>query len=46
MLGEPVENSFESMNLQQKKAILSQMTRLLKGLQDYQLPEAITGFGV
>ncbi|KAI1156736.1 hypothetical protein F4825DRAFT_458911 [Nemania diffusa] len=45
MPGEPVENSFESMDLQQKKAILSQMAKLLKGLQDYQLPETITGFG-
>ncbi|KAF2969011.1 hypothetical protein GQX73_g4574 [Xylaria multiplex] len=45
MPGEPVENSYESMDLQQKKAILSQMAKLLKGLQDYQLPETITGFG-
>ncbi|KAI1747935.1 hypothetical protein F4782DRAFT_390828 [Xylaria castorea] len=45
MPGEPVENSFESMDLQQKRAILSQMAKLLKGLQDYQLPDTITGFG-
>lgn len=45
MPGEPLENSFESMDLQQKKAILSQMAKLLKGLQDYQLPETVTGFG-
>ncbi|TGJ86253.1 hypothetical protein E0Z10_g2563 [Xylaria hypoxylon] len=45
MPGEPVESSYENMNVQQKKGILSQMARLLKGLQDFQLPETITGFG-
>ncbi|KAI0421131.1 hypothetical protein F5X98DRAFT_330196 [Xylaria grammica] len=45
MPGEPVEPSYENMNVQQKKGILSQMAKLLKGLQDFQLPETITGFG-
>ncbi|KAI1078276.1 phosphotransferase enzyme family-domain-containing protein [Whalleya microplaca] len=45
MPGESVDESFASMDLQQKKLILSQMAKLLKALQDYQLPESITGLG-
>ncbi|KAI1499764.1 kinase-like domain-containing protein [Biscogniauxia marginata] len=45
MPGKSVDESFASMDLQQKKLILSQMAKLLKALQDYQLPESITGFG-
>ena len=44
MPGTPVDDSFENMNLQQKKEILAQMAKLLKASQDYQLPEGITGF--
>ncbi|KAI0107221.1 kinase-like domain-containing protein [Nemania sp. FL0031] len=45
MPGESVDESFPSMDIQEKKLILSQMAKLLKALQDYQLPESITGFG-
>ena len=40
-----VDESFDSMDLEQKKQIVGQMAKLLKALQDYQLPESITGFG-
>ncbi|CAJ2508321.1 Uu.00g133470.m01.CDS01 [Anthostomella pinea] len=45
MPGEAVDEAFTSMHLAGKKSILSQMASLLKALQDYQLPETITGFG-
>jgi hypothetical protein len=45
MPGAPVYEAFPSMDLQQKKQILAQMAKLLKALQDYQLPETITAFG-
>jgi hypothetical protein len=45
MPGTPVDEAFESMTLEQKKLILAQMAKLLKGLQGYQLPSTITGFG-
>ncbi|KAI1360899.1 hypothetical protein F5Y08DRAFT_331249 [Xylaria arbuscula] len=45
MPGKSVDESFGSMTLDQKKAILSQKAALLKALQDYQLPDSITGYG-
>ncbi len=45
MPGESVDESFDSMTLEQKKVILSQKAALLKALQDYQLPDSITGYG-
>jgi hypothetical protein len=45
MPGAPLDEAFESMTLEQKKLILAQMAKLVKGLQDYQLPSTITGFG-
>ncbi|KAI1779523.1 hypothetical protein F4818DRAFT_143589 [Hypoxylon cercidicola] len=45
MPGESVDESFASMDLEQKKQIFLQMAKLLKALQDYKLPESITGFG-
>lgn len=45
MPGTSVDESFESMHLDQKKNILAQMARFLKALQDFALPESITGYG-
>ena len=45
MPGAPVDETFSSMELQQKKQIFGQMAKLLKALQDYQLPETITASG-
>ncbi|KAI0183964.1 hypothetical protein EV127DRAFT_445621 [Xylaria flabelliformis] len=45
MPGKSVDESFESMALDQKKVILSQMAKLLKELQDYQLPDSVTCYG-
>lgn len=45
MPGAPLDEAFPSMDLKQKKQIFAQMAKLLKGLQDYQLPETITAFG-
>lgn len=45
MPGAPVNESFDAMNLQQKCQIFAQMAKLLKSLQDYKLPNSITGFG-
>ncbi|KAI1306626.1 hypothetical protein F5Y03DRAFT_354001 [Xylaria venustula] len=45
MPGKSVDESFGSMTLEQKKVILSQKAALLKALQDYQLPDSITGYG-
>ncbi len=45
MPGVPVDEAFPSMDFQQKKQILAQMARLIKALQDYQLPDSITAFG-
>ncbi|KAI0898664.1 hypothetical protein F4806DRAFT_507438 [Annulohypoxylon nitens] len=45
MPGKSVDESFVSMDLQQKTLVLSQKAKILKALQDYQLPESITGFG-
>ncbi|TVY83181.1 3-oxoacyl-[acyl-carrier-protein] reductase FabG [Lachnellula suecica] len=45
MPGSPVDEAFTTMDLQQKRQIFAQMAKMLKGLQDYKLPESITGFG-
>ncbi|KAI0439383.1 phosphotransferase enzyme family-domain-containing protein [Xylaria telfairii] len=46
MPGAPLLDVFSAtMSLDQKKGILAQMARLLKGLQDYPLPKSITGWG-
>lgn len=45
MPGTPLDESFESMHLDQKKIILAQMAKFLKVLQDFALPESITGYG-
>lgn len=43
--GTSLDEVFPSMELQQKKEMFAQMAKLLKALQDYQLPETITAFG-
>ncbi|KAF2763253.1 hypothetical protein EJ05DRAFT_506868 [Pseudovirgaria hyperparasitica] len=45
MPGTSLDELFPSMELPQKREVFAQMARLLKGLQDYQLPETITAFG-
>lgn len=45
MPGTPLDESFESMHLHQKKNILAQMAKFLKALQDFVIPESITGYG-
>jgi hypothetical protein len=45
MLGTPVDDTFDIMDLQQKQQTFAQMAKMLKALQDYQLPESITDFG-
>lgn len=45
MPGSPVDEAFKTMDHEQKKKIFAQMTELLKGLQEYKLPETITAFG-
>ncbi|OCL06955.1 hypothetical protein AOQ84DRAFT_409907 [Glonium stellatum] len=45
MPGAPVDEAFPLMDLQQKKQIFAQMAKLLKALQEYQLPETIIAFG-
>ncbi|KAK4212602.1 phosphotransferase enzyme family-domain-containing protein [Rhypophila decipiens] len=46
MPGVPLEDIFDPAgSLEQKKDILGQMARILKGLQDYQLPKSIKGWG-
>lgn len=45
MPGTPVDESFDAMDLEQKRKIFAQMARMLKLLQDYQLPSSIAGFG-
>lgn len=45
MPGTPLDETFDDMDLQEQKKILAQMAKLLKALQDYQLPESIEGFG-
>jgi hypothetical protein len=45
MPGVPLAEAFSEMSLGQKRGILGQMADLLKGLQDYDLPESIRGWG-
>ncbi|KAK3315153.1 hypothetical protein B0H66DRAFT_583822 [Apodospora peruviana] len=46
MPGVPLDDVFSPAgSLKQKKEILGQMARILKGLQDYQLPPSIQGWG-
>ncbi|RDL42563.1 Uncharacterized protein BP5553_02542 [Venustampulla echinocandica] len=45
MPGAPVDESFDAMDLEQKRQIFAQMAKLLKSLQDYKLPKSITSFG-
>ncbi|KAF4634752.1 hypothetical protein G7Y89_g3359 [Cudoniella acicularis] len=45
MPGAPVDESFDAMDLEQKRQIFAQMAKLLKSLQDYELPESIASFG-
>ncbi|KAF2810720.1 uncharacterized protein BDZ99DRAFT_561103 [Mytilinidion resinicola] len=45
MPGTPVDEAFDTLDLPQKQQIFAQMAQLLKALQDYKLPESITGFG-
>ncbi|KAH7379847.1 kinase-like domain-containing protein [Cadophora sp. MPI-SDFR-AT-0126] len=44
MPGEPLAN-FNGMSLAQKRGILAQIAELLKGLQEFRLPESIKGWG-
>ncbi|KAI0400456.1 kinase-like domain-containing protein [Xylaria palmicola] len=45
MPGEPVDDAFASMDLSQKRQIFAQKAELLKALQDFTLPDSISGFG-
>ena len=45
MPGTTMDDSFESMHLDQKKNTLTQMAKFLKALQDSALTETITGYG-
>lgn len=46
MPGAPLDDIFgPAGSLKQKRGILAQMARILKGLQDYQLPRSIQGWG-
>lgn len=45
MSGTPLDESFESLNLDRKKNILAQMARFLKALQDFALPDSIKEYG-
>ena len=45
MLGAPVDVAFDSMDLQNKKAIFAQMVGMLSEMQKYRLLPSITGFG-
>ncbi len=45
MRGEPVDEAFGAMSREQKRGILAQMAEMLKALQDYRLPDSITGWG-
>ncbi|KAI1126653.1 kinase-like domain-containing protein [Nemania abortiva] len=45
MPGVPLLEPYENMSLDQKKGILAQMATLLKALQNYRLPDSITGWG-
>lgn len=43
--GTPLDETFDTMDLHQKEQILAQTAKMLKALQDCQLPGSITGFG-
>ncbi|KAH9222213.1 hypothetical protein DL95DRAFT_354443 [Leptodontidium sp. 2 PMI_412] len=45
MPGSPLDESLPSMSTAQKKNIFTQIATILKGLQDFKVPESITGFG-
>jgi hypothetical protein len=45
MPGVPVDEAFNSMDLEKKRNILAQMAMLLKALQAFPPPESITGWG-
>ncbi|EPE34180.1 Protein kinase-like (PK-like) [Glarea lozoyensis ATCC 20868] len=45
MSGVPLNESYEAMSLDEKRGVFAQIARILKGLQDYKLPESITDFG-
>ncbi|KAK4198254.1 kinase-like domain-containing protein [Triangularia verruculosa] len=45
MPGSPGDASFKALNPDEKKNFLLQMAKILKGLQDFELPSSIKGFG-
>lgn len=45
MPGTPIDESFDTMHLDQQKNILTQMANFLQALQDFKLPDGITDFG-
>ena len=45
MPGTPVDVALESMELQGKKLIFTQMSEMLREMQTYRLPSSIKGFG-
>jgi len=45
MPGAPVDETYDSMSLEEKKGILSQMASFLKALQDFQIPQSIQRYG-
>lgn len=45
MPGAPLDESFGTMELEKKREMFTEMAKILKALQDYELPASITGFG-
>ncbi|KAJ5322840.1 hypothetical protein N7452_011129 [Penicillium brevicompactum] len=45
MPGIPLEEKLDDMEFEEKKEMFSQIARILKGLQDFQLPASITQYG-
>lgn len=45
MPGVPLADVFSGMSLSQKQEILDEIAKLLKGLQEFKLPESIKGWG-
>lgn len=45
MAGEPLDEAFDSMALDEKRRVFDQMAGLIKGLQDFSLPDTVKGFG-
>ncbi|OBT74016.1 hypothetical protein VF21_06022 [Pseudogymnoascus sp. 05NY08] len=43
--GAPLDESFGAMEFEKKREIFAQTAKILKALQDYELPTSITGFG-